>query len=741
MSIFEKVSHFLSRLKPNKQAAVGFMSAVLVVSALAPTTALAYEKKTVDTDLSQLNLTELKLTPENMKVVHKSDQLVYTRGTEVDEHGKKVDDAIDLFAYTVDKKNPNPQTIENPVEMVFENAAEIYGKKVNLRVKVNSVTFKRVNYQGTQWENTFTQDALEKAYESDVVFATVDHHMSPNVVQFNNYPYFTIPEYNKIIRSYYSIDVNATYTLEYADGTPCDLKMVMRIADIDVTDNSAWDLKKEREQNEQFDLPKAMEQASKVLFNKTVKSRITEENGTLTITSPSYDVTDPSTHATSGGNSADWQNNKTGAAIRANSNSITFVSKSASASGTDFGAYVEGKAPAPVKAVDLDTTHAEKGVTINYTATSTLPQGGKELIDTLDSFAIEDEFDERLDFVSAKVSADGTELKEGTDYTIKKDGQKVIVELSKDMLTKGIKEVKVEYKTITNDNIAKSGKDIENIITQIADGVRARSNTVKTELTYNKDHEFFSKVDGVELPENIKKLTPDMVKGYKDGETVSPEKFTVPEDIQPKKDNKGYVEGKYQVADDHGVWTFDAWDAESKTVEHADVHFRGGWDYKENLWGKDHKFYSKVKDTPLPDEITKITPANVVDKYKDGEKVNADDFDIPAENKVTSDDPLYQEGKVQYKTADGVWTFDGWDEKDLVIDHADVHFNGGWTFEKNPPTPTPETPKPSTPAPSVPQTGQEPVNVPMMVLGIGLLAVAGGCVAYLIISDKRKQSK
>ena len=119
----------------------------------------------------------------------------------------------------------------------------------------------------------------------------------------------------------------------------------------------------------------------------------------------------------------------------------------------------------------------------------------------------------------------------------------------------------------------------------------------------------------------------------------------------------------------------DAWDKSNVVVDHADTHFVRGWTYQANSYAKNHKFES-VDGTPLPTELTAITPASS-NGYEDGTVLNADAFEIPATNKVDASDKLYQEGKTQFRSNDGmcVWTAEpAWDKHDVTVDHGDVTF-------------------------------------------------------------------
>ena len=169
---------------------------------------------------------------------------------------------------------------------------------------------------------------------------------------------------------------------------------------------------------------------------------------------------------------------------------------------------------------------------------------------------------------------------------------------------------------------------------------------------------------------------------YHDGDTINADTFQIPAENVVPSTNPLYDANKVQYLDEHGVWTADdAWDKSNVVVDHADTHFVRGWTYQANSYAKNHKFES-VDGTPLPTELTAITPVSS-NGYEDGTVLNADTFEVPAANKVDASDKLYQEGKTQFRSNDGmgVWTAEpAWDKHDVTVDHGDVTFTLKWSY-------------------------------------------------------------
>ena len=792
----------------NKAVAAGLMLTSIVSPFVTnPATAHAAEPveiKTTNVDLSKLQLQKLNLNMNDYEIVHQ-DPTTKINMFDMSSYHTQPDSAwtpfnIIQFSSQIDKSKDHIE-IDNPVEILFKNTGYYFGKQTNVRVKVNKVYYDVVDYSGTSWASKGSREARMNVPQNEVIFGELDDATAETgLMQFTNYNFYTTePNFapythakpgssQNALMSMYTMRADVTYTIEYADGTQADMKLVMPVADIDVINWTTKNGGSAANQNEMFGLPNVSEQASKVIFNQGFWGRLTtpeSNNGNMLVDPP---------QGSKGGNTSDWMYNTTGTTIRSRSNSLTFTSGSADASGTDFGVYVEHPQSEPVKKVDKTRIASYTDGTLEYTIQAAVPKVGTDVIDAIDSFSIEDLLDNRLKDVEVKGVyttdsedanpgvAEWTKLR-GTQYTIDTTGNRLKVDINKNLL--GHKQFKVVFvvKTQSHDLMADTSI-INNQAISHSDDVPSKSNVVRTQPTLMYDHEFKSE-DGSELPQDVKTLTPASTEDITPGTTVTPNLFSVPEASKPNATYNGYDAGKVQVKDDakNGVWSFKSWDKQSETLDKKNGHFigtwaftpnvyaqtykyvmsdgsavpaevnatlparvgdlvdgtnvtaanplapaaenvmqptdkgydatktqvklphgyanfiswdipsatinradvlhTGTWEYHENLWGKSHEFKSNT-DKALPAGITAITPATVNDQYHDGDTINADAFQIPAENVVPSTNPLYDANKVQYLDEHGVWTADdAWDKSNVVVDHADTHFVRGWTYQAN----------------------------------------------------------
>lgn len=793
----------------NKAVAAGLMLTSIVSPFVSnPATAHAAEPvqiKTTNVDLSKLQLQKLNLNMNDYEIVHQ-DPTTKINMFDMSSYHTQPDGAwtpfnIIQFSSQIDKSKDHIE-IDNPVEILFKNTGYYFGKQTNVRVKVNKVYYDAIDYSGTSWASKGSREARMNAPQNEVMFGELDDATAETgLMQFTNYNFYTTePNFapythakpgssQNALMSMYTMRADVTYTIEYADGTQADMKLVMPVADIDVINWTTKNGGSAANQNEMFGLPNASEQASKVIFNQGFWGRLTtpeSNNGNMLVDPP---------NGSKGGNSLDWMYNTTGTTIRSRSNSLTFTSGSADASGTDFGVYVEHPQSEPVKKVDKTRIASYTDGTLEYTIQAAVPKVGTDVIDAIDSFSIEDLLDNRLKDVEVKgvYTTDSEDANPGVaEWTQLRDSQYTItttwnnrlrVDINKRLL--GHKQFKVVFvvKTQSRDLMADTSI-INNQAISHSDDVPSKSNVVRTQPTLMYDHEFKSE-DGSELPQDVKTLTPASTEDITPGTTVTPNLFSVPEASKPNATYNGYDAGKVQVKDDakNGVWSFKSWDKQSETLDKKNGHFigtwaftpnayaqtykyvmsdgsavpaevnatlparvgdlvdgtqvtaanplapaaenvmqptdkgydatktqvklphgyadfvnwdipsatinradvlhTGTWEYHENLWGKSHEFKSNT-DRALPAGITAITPATVNDQYHDGDTINADTFQIPAENVVPSTNPLYDANKVQYLDEHGVWTADdAWDKSNVVVDHADTHFVRGWTYQAN----------------------------------------------------------
>ncbi|MBS4871185.1 MAG: hypothetical protein KHZ76_06755, partial [Atopobium sp.] len=378
---------------PGRRAIVAGLMAATLLSNVSGIVKSAYAEtpntaqiKTTNVDLAKLKLQKLNLNMNDYEVVHKDPTTqinTFDSSAYFSQPGNGwAPTSIIQFSSQIDKSKDHI-VIDNPVEILFKNTGYYFGRQTNVRMKVNRVYYDAIDYSGTSYASTSTRERRMSKPGDEVMFAELDNAAGENgVVQFTNYNFYTsepnsAPYVHPVqgskqntLNSWYTMRADVTYTIEYADGTQADMKLVVPVGDLDVI-NSVNKLKGDGAgQNEMFELPNADSQASKIIFNRNFAARLTrpsDNNGTMVVNPPANST---------GGNSLDWMYNTTGTTIRSRSNSLTFTSGSADASGTDFGVYVEHPAVDPVKKVDKTRIASYQDGRLVYTIQSTIPKVG-----------------------------------------------------------------------------------------------------------------------------------------------------------------------------------------------------------------------------------------------------------------------------------------------------------------------------------------------------------------------------
>lgn len=695
---------------PGRRAIVaGLMAATLlsnvsgvVKHAYAETTPTA-QIKTTNVDLAKLKLQKLNLNMNDYEVIHKDPTTqinTFDSSAYFSQPGNNwAPTSIIQFSSQIDKSKDHI-VIDNPIEILFKNTGYYFGRQTNVRMKVNRVYYDAIDYSGTSYASTSTRERRMSKAEDEVMFGELDNSAGENgVVQFTNYNFYTgepnaAPYVHPIngskqntLNSWYTMRADVTYTIEYADGTQADMKLVVPVGDLDVINYVNKAKGDGAGQNELFELPNADAQAAKIIFNRNFAARLTrpsDNNGTMVINPPANST---------GGNSMDWMYNTTGATIRSRSNSLTFTSGSADASGTDFGVYVEHPAVDPVKKVDKTRIASYQDGKLVYTIQSTIPKVGTDVIDDIDEFSIDDLLDNRLKNVTVKgvyvtdsedadpSTADWRKLP-ASRYTVDTTGQRLKVNIDKSQL--GHKQVKVIFETDTlATDLSADTSIINNQATVHTDDVPSKSNVTRTQPTYKFDHEFVAE-DGSQLPGDITTLTPGTTEDITPGTTVTPNLFTVPDASKPDTSYKGYDASKVQVKDDakNGVWSFISWDKANETLDKHNGHFIGTWRFAPNAYAQMYR-YVMSDGSAVPAEVNATLPARVGDLV-DGTNVTAANPLAPAaENVIQPTDKGYDASKTQVKLPHGYANFVNWDIPSATINRADVLHTGTWEYHEN----------------------------------------------------------
>ena len=484
-----------------------------------------------NTDLAHVQAYQFTMTQANMSVISQSGDV--DMDVVPPETGRE---QSTVFALKVDKTKRADQSFSQPLKLKFSNAGTVNGKVVDVYVTVNSVDLEFLQ-EGT--------GDFENPSKTVVPFMMVDENWGHKSFTIQNYIEGTHPTYTKDMFHTFGVHANVTVELKNQDGTPCDLRAVMFPSDIDVMST--------HNRKETFSL-----------FNKdTAFDKIVMNNRNSLNESTSGNKTSWTPTIPAGTSGDDAEHNVSGLAIRSVDNKINFEYGTTMSCGGLFGLYTEVIAPPPTKEVDKEAVQAEAGQELTYTTKYRMPKPGVDTIGPITSMTMIDTFDDRLDFKSLVVTQDGTTLTEGDDYTVTVEGQKVTVDIAKKHLTEGNggKYYTIVYKTVTNEKAAQEGTaNIDNIVTQNVDNIKADSNKVTTRLLYAKDHKFISGVPGKDLPQEVIDLTPGKVKGYENGTTVTPDQPT-----------------QTQVKVPEGTWVFVGYDKDSETINGADAHFIGKW--------------------------------------------------------------------------------------------------------------------------------------------------------------------
>ncbi len=168
--------------------------------------------------------------------------------------------------------------------------------------------------------------------------------------------------------------------------------------------------------------------------------------------------------------------------------------------------------------------------------------------------------------------------------------------------------------------------------------------------TYKATHEFVSGTAGKELPQAVKDLLPADKPDLADGTKATP--------TQPSKT---------EVKTTDGTWTFKSYDKAEETINGADAHFVGTWDFTPApTYKATHEFVSGTSDKELPQAVKDLLPA--------------DKPDLADSTKATPTQPV----KTEVKTTDGTWIFKSYDKNEETINGADAHFVGTWDFTPAP---------------------------------------------------------
>ena len=610
-----------------KQAFLGLVVLLFSIFLLPLQSYAALEEIKNGTDISTLDIRKFNLNINNFSVLSKSqavDQFHLSNPHYEYLWGGAYPGEMENFTLKVDKSKKQDQVFENPLSLKFTNIGTVNGKQVDAYLNFNKVTLHYLNTAQAESE-------MNSAQKSTVEFFSISELWESSAFEIGNVPYVDAA-HDYIMNKAFWLDADVTAELRYADGSETDLKLVMKPTDIDAMD--ANNLK------ETFYVKDYQNDVNLRLMNNANVLR-QEDQGDRTAW--------VATQITSGSYS---ENNISGFALRSNSNSMNFGYSSTEVASAVFGLYIEKIDPSPVLAVDPTEIPAKEGQDVTYKATFKVPVPGKDILATPSSIEMVQNFDDRLDYKELKVESGGVTLQEGRDYTIEKSGQTVTVKMTPEYIkANSSAEIIVTYNTTTNKKVEEKGPEkINNTVTLHVDNLSAPSNQVSTALLYEKHHEFVSGTPGKELPQEVKDLLPATEKNLPNGSQVTP--------TQPSQT---------EVKTAEGTWSFKSYDKASETINGADAHFIGTWEFTPApTYKATHEFVSGTPGKELPQEVKTLLPADQTD-LKDGSQATPT-----------------QPSQTEVKTAEGTWSFKSYDKASETINGADAHFIGTWEFTPAP---------------------------------------------------------
>ncbi|WP_270748837.1 LPXTG-anchored SHIRT domain periscope protein, partial [Streptococcus halitosis] len=614
---------FSTNLGRKTKAYIGLIILLFSIFLLPVQSYAALEEIKNGTDISTLDIRKFNLNINNASVLSKSqsvDQFHLSNPHYEYLSGGAYPGEMENFTLKVDKSKKQDQVFENPLSLKFTNIGNIHGKQVDAYLKFNKVTLHYLNTAQARSEMDNTQ-------KSTVEFFSISELWEKSAFEIGNVPYVDA-NHDYIMNKAFWIDADVTAEIRYADGTETDLKLVMKPTDIDAID--ANNLK------ETFYVKN---------YKNDVNLRLMNNANVLRQEETSDHTSWIATQSTNGSNA---ENNISGLALRSNSNSMNFGYSSTETCSAVFGLYVEKIDPSPVLEVEPTEIPAKEGQDVTYKATFKVPVPGKDLLAAPSSIEMVQNFDDRLDYKELKVESGGVTLQEGRDYTIEKSGQTVTVKMTPEYIkSNSAAEIIITYKTATNKKVEEKGPEkINNTVTLHVDNLSAPSNQVSTALLYEKHHEFVSGTPGKELPQEVKDLLPATEKDLPNGSQVTP--------TQPSQT---------EVKTTEGTWSFKSYDKTSETINGADAHFVGTWEFTPApTYKATHEFVSGTPGKELPQEVKALLPADQTD-LKDG-------------NQATPTQP----SQTEVKTAEGTWSFKSYDKTSETINGADAHFVGTWEF-------------------------------------------------------------
>ena len=759
----------------------------------------ALEELKDGTDLSKLNIHKFDLNVNNVSVLSKSEAIeqVHLTNPNYEYLGAVYPGEMENFTIKVDKSQKADQVFNKPLSLKFSNVGTAYGKQVDAYLTFNKVTLHYLN-------SSTAEAQMNDAQKNAVEFFSISELWERSAFEIGNIPYVDAA-HNNIMNKAFWVEADVTAELRYADGSDTDLKLVMKPTDIDVVDgfglkesfyiNDYKNAVDKRLMNNANALNQTDQRGRTIWEATTSTSGAANENnisglavrsadntlnfgylsteacsavfglyiekvdpkpvlevnpvkipakegqevtykGTFKIPVPGKDIlATPTTiemtetfderldykelKVEAGGNALqegrDYTIEKKGQAVtvkmtpeyvKANSSQdivITYKTATNQKVAEKGAATIENTVTlkvdnlsAPSNQVTTDLLYEKKHEFVSGTAGKELPQEIKDLtpeteknlengtkttptqptkteVQTADgtwTFKSYDKAEETIngsdvkfvgtwDFTPNPTYKATHEFVSGTAGKDLPQAVKDLLPSDKPDLADGTKATptqpsKTEVKTADGTWIFKSYDKAEETING-ADAHFVGTWDFTPNPTYKATHEFVSGTSGKELPQAVKDLLPSDKPDLADGTMATP--------TQPSKT---------EVKTTDGTWTFKSYDKNEETINGADAHFVGTWDFTPvPTYKATHEFVSGTAGKGLPQAVKDLLPA--------------DNPDLADGTKATPTQPV----KTEVKTADGTWTFKSYDKAEETINGADAKFVGTWKFVAKPsPVPT-----------------------------------------------------
>ena len=663
------------------------------------------------TDISTLDIRKFNLNINNVSVLSKSqsvDQFHLSNPHYEYLSGGAYPGEMENFTLKVDKSKKQDQVFENPLSLKFTNIGTVNGKQVDAYLNFNKVTLHYLNTAQAESE-------MNSAQKSTVEFFSISELWESNAFEIGNVPYVDA-NHDYIMNKAFWIDADVTAEIRYADGTETDLKLVMKPTDIDAID--ANNLKETfYVKNYQNDVNLRLMNNANVLVQEEASDR-TSWIATQ-ITGGSYyenNVSGLALRSNSNSMNFGYSSTETCSAVfglyieKIDPRPVLEVDPAEipAKEGQDvtykatFKVPVPGKdilaAPSSIEMVQKfderldykelkvesggvtlqegrDYTIEKTGQTVTVKMTPEYLKGNSSTdiiitYKTATNKKVEEKGSEKIDNtvtlhvdnLSAPSNQVSTALlyEKHHEFVSGTPGKELPQEV-KDLLPATEKNLsngsqvtptqpsKTEVKTAEGTWSFKSYDKTSETING-ADVKFVGTWEFTPAPTYKATHEFVSGTPGKELPQEVKVLLPVAQTDLKDGSQATP--------TQPSKT---------EVKTTEGTWSFKSYDKTSETINGADAHFVGTWEFTPApTYKATHEFVSGTPGKELPQEVKDLLPVAQTD-LKDGSQATPT-----------------QPSKTEVKTAEGTWSFKSYDKPSETINGADAHFVGTWEFTPAP---------------------------------------------------------